>query len=535
MLRVAGIKITINQNEADLKKALLKKLNISEADLIDYRIYKESVDARKRDQLYFVYTIDVSIKNEDKIIKSSRSKDITITPNMDYKYVHKGNDKLTNPPIIIGSGPAGLFAALILAEMGYCPIVLERGKDVEERAKDVNQFWTTGNFIKDSNVQFGEGGAGTFSDGKLTTQIKDPRCRKVLEEFIEAGAPKEILYASKPHVGTDILQYVVKNIRKKIISLGGEVHFESKVTDFIIEDEKITGVKVNNESIIKGEAVVLAVGHSARDTFEMVYENGLEIHQKPFSIGVRIEHPQKMINESQYGTFAGHPRLGAADYKLVHHCKNERSVYTFCMCPGGTVVAAASEEGGVVTNGMSEHARNKENANSALLVGIGPEDFESGHPLAGMYYQRKWEQRAFKEGGSNYCAPAQLVGDFLEDIPSTSLGKVNSSYTPGINLTDLRNCLPTYVVEAFKEALLELDKRLDGFGMKDAIMTGVETRSSSPIRIMRSIDLESNIKGIYPSGEGAGYAGGIISAAVDGIKVAEAISEKYASIKNLSF
>lgn len=534
MLRVTGIKITIDQNEMDLKKALLKKIKISESDLIDYRIYKESIDARKRDQLYFVYTLDIKVKNEEKVIKSNKSKDISITPNMEYSYVEKGNKKLNSPPVIVGFGPAGLFAGLILAEMGYCPIILERGKNVDDRAKDVNNFWTKGEFTKDSNVQFGEGGAGTFSDGKLTTQIKDPRCRKVLEEFIEAGAPNEILYSSKPHVGTDILQDVVKNIRKKIISLGGQVYFESKATNFVINNNKVVGVEINNDEVINTEAVVLAVGHSARDTFEVIYNNGLEIQQKPFSIGVRIEHPQKMINESQYGTFASHPRLGAADYKLVHHCENGRSAYSFCMCPGGTVVAAASEEGGVVTNGMSEHARDKENANSAMLVGVGPEDFESDHPLAGMYYQRKWEQKAFVEGGSNYCAPAQLVGDFLQDIPSTTLGKVAPSYKPGVNPTDLRKCLPNYVTESLKEALVELDKRLKGFGMHDAIMTGVETRSSSPIRIVRNKDFESNITGIYPTGEGAGYAGGIVSAAVDGIKIAEAVAKKYTAEEKLS-
>ncbi len=532
MLRVSGIKTTIDQGEEDLKKLLLKKLKISESELIEYSIYKESIDARKKNQLYFVYTVDVKVKNEDKILKKPKLKDVSVTPNMKYQYVEKGNEKLQHSPVTIGSGPAGLFSTLILAEMGYKPILVERGKDVEKRAKDVEKFWQTGDFTKDSNVQFGEGGAGTFSDGKLTTRIKDPRCRKVLEEFINAGAPDKILYSSGPHVGTDILREVVKNIREKIISLGGKVYFESKVTDFLIEDGKIKGVKINDDKIINTETAVLAVGHSARDTFEMINEKGLRINQKPFSIGVRIEHPQKMINESQYGIFADHPRLGAADYKLVHHCKNGRSVYTFCMCPGGTVVAAASEEGGVVTNGMSEYARDKENANSALLVGVGPEDFGSEHPLAGMYYQRKWEQSAFIEGGSDYKAPAQLVGDFLNDVPSTNLGSVNNSYNPGIKLTDLKKCLPHYVTESFKEALVELNKRLEGFGMNDAVMTGVETRSSSPIRIVRDENLESNIKGIYPCGEGAGYAGGIVSAAVDGIKIAENIAKKY-NTKNL--
>lgn len=531
MLRVTGIKISINQSETDLKNAILKKMKISDKELIDYKIYKESIDARKSNELYFVYTVDVQVENEEKVIKSSKSKDITISPNMEYEYVKSGNTKLSNPPIIVGMGPAGLFAALILAEMGYCPIVLERGKKVEERAKDVNNFWKTGKIDLGSNVQFGEGGAGTFSDGKLTTQIKDIRCRKILQEFIEAGASGEILYVSKPHVGTDILQVVVKNIREKIISLGGEVHFESKVTDFIINEGMVKGVKVNDDKTLNTEIVAMAIGHSARDTFETIYERGLKINQKPFSIGVRIEHPQQLINKSQYGIFAEHPRLGSADYKLVHHCKNGRSVYTFCMCPGGTVVAAASEEGGIVTNGMSEHARDKANANSALLVGVDLEDFESDHPLAGVYFQRKWEQMAFKAGGSNYHAPAQLVGDFLEDIPSTGLGSVKPSYSPEIKLTDLKECLPTYVVDAFKEALVELDKKLKGFAKADSIMTGVETRSSSPIRIQRDESFQSNITGIYPSGEGAGYAGGIVSAAVDGIKIAEAIALKYAPLK----
>ncbi|AKL96802.1 FAD dependent oxidoreductase [Clostridium aceticum] len=530
MIRVPDIKLSIDEDASSIKSVIMKKLQINETDLIGYQIYKRSIDARKRDRVDFVYTVDVEVVNEDKVLKRIKDKKIAVSPDMTYRYVKKGDEKLQHPPVVIGTGPAGLFAGLILAQMGYTPILLERGKDVDKRTEDIQAFWTKGELDTESNVQFGEGGAGTFSDGKLTTQIKDLRCRKILEELVKAGAPEEIMYVSKPHIGTDILRNVVKNIREEIIKLGGSVLFEKKVTDFIIEGGKVKGVVVNGQEVIKTEAAVLAVGHSARDTFETLYKHKVQIHQKPFSIGVRIEHPQKLIDIAQYGSFADHPHLGAADYKMAHHCDNQRSVYTFCMCPGGQVVAAASEEGGVVTNGMSEYARDKENANSALLVGVGPEDFDSEHPLAGMYFQRKWEQKAFEVGGSNYYAPAQLVKDFLKDQPSEQLGKVKPSYKPGIVLTDLRKCLPSFVVETMKEGIIALDKKLRGFNLGDAVMTAIESRSSSPIRIKRDEDYQSNIQGLYPSGEGAGYAGGIISAAVDGIRTAEAIAERFTFI-----
>ena len=531
MIRISEIKLSINADENELKGAILKKLNISEENLLEYKLFKQSIDARKKDNIFFVYTVDVKVTAEEKVLASVNEGGISITPDMNYPFVNTGSLKLSAPPVVIGSGPAGLFATYILAEMGYKPLLLERGSDVDKRSQDVLSFWKTGELNLESNVQFGEGGAGTFSDGKLTTQIKDLRCRKVLGELVEAGAPEEILYHYKPHVGTDILRDVVKGLRKKIIDFGGEVRFDSKVTDIKKEDGKITGVLVNDKELIPTEVVVLAIGHSARDTFKMLYDNQVEIAQKSFSIGVRIEHPQGTINESQYRSQAENPKLGAADYKLSYHAKNGRSGYTFCMCPGGVVVAAASEEGRVVTNGMSYHARNDDNANSALLVGVGPEDFGSDHPLAGVDFQRKWEEAAFKLGGGNYMAPAQLVKDFLKDKPSTELGTIIPSYQPGVVLTDLRKCLPDYVVDTMKEGIVSLNNKLRGFSMGDAVLTGVETRSSSPIRIVRDEALESNVKGVYPTGEGAGYAGGIVSSAVDGIKVAEMIIQKYAPLK----
>ena len=532
MLRVSNIKLSIDDDKSKIKSSVLKKLKIKESDLQKYFIYKESVDARKRGKIDFVYTVDVIVKNESKLL-NKKLKDVVEIKQREYIGVESGNQELKHRPVVIGSGPAGLFAALVLAQRGYMPIMLERGLDVDNRTKDIENFWKERKFKNNSNVQFGEGGAGTFSDGKLTTRIKDIRCRKVLTEFVNFGAPDEILYSNKPHVGTDILKDVVKNIREEIIRLGGIVKFDSKVTQINMEDSKIKSVVVNEEEVIETNVVILAIGHSARDTYEMLYENGIKINQKPFAIGARIEHPQILINESQYKEFYNHPRLGAADYKLIEHTSNGRTAYTFCMCPGGTVIASASEEGEVVTNGMSEHARDKENANSAFLVNVRPSDFGSDHPLAGVEFQRKYERLAFELGGGNYNAPIQLVGDFLEDRVSTKLGKVKPSYQPGYPCVDLRKCLPDFVCETMKEALPKLDKKLNGFAMRDAVLTGVETRSSAPIRIVRDEEtLESvNLEQLYPCGEGAGYAGGIVTAAVDGIKCAEKIIERYSSMK----
>lgn len=522
MIRVPEIKLYLEEDEEKLKELVSKKLNISIKDISEIKIFKKSIDARGKDKIHFVYTLDIAVKNEEKLLKRYSKKGVTKVKDTTRNYEFKEREDVLRP-IVVGTGPSGLFAGLVLAKSGFKPILLERGKDVDRRAVDVGFFWNEGKLNPESNVQFGEGGAGTFSDGKLTTLVKDPRSRWILEEFVKGGAPEDILYINKPHIGTDILRNVVKEIRKTIISLGGEVRFESKVTDLIIKDKKIVGVKVNDRETIRTDTVLLALGHSARDTFEMLFDRGVEISQKSFSIGVRIEHPQNLINKNQYGEFKDHAKLGAAEYKLSGHFDNGRSAYSFCMCPGGMVISASSEEGQIVTNGMSMHSRDGKNANSALLVGVTPEDFESTHPLAGAQFQRKWESLAFTLGGSNYTAPAQRVGDFLEDRASTEIGSIDKTYTPGVKMTDLRKCLPDYVTDTLKMAIVEFDKKIKGFNSPDAIMTGVETRSSSPIRIQRGDSLESNIKGLYPVGEGAGYAGGIMSAAIDGIKVAEKV------------
>ncbi|MEG1310713.1 MAG: FAD-dependent oxidoreductase [Romboutsia sp.] len=530
MIRISNLKLGIDEDIAILKKLILKKLKIKESEIIRYFIYKESIDARKRGRIDFVYTVDAEIKNEQKILKN-KIKDVVEIKQSTYIGVEVGNEKLKTRPIIIGSGPAGIFAALLLAQKGYNPIMLERGLDVDNRSRDIDEFWMNRKFKNNSNVQFGEGGAGTFSDGKLTTRIKDIRCRKVLDELVNFGSPEEILYSYKPHVGTDILKGVVKNIRNEIIKLGGEVRFDAKVTDILIEDNAIKAVTINDKETIYAETVILAIGHSARDTYKMLHKRGVRIIQKPFAIGARIEHPQELINKTQYKEFYNHPRLGAADYRLIEHTSNLRTAYTFCMCPGGTVIASASNEGEVVTNGMSEHARDKVNANSAFLVNVLPSDFGNDNPLAGINFQEKYEKLAYELGGKNYNAPVQLVGDFLNDKVSTSIGNVDPSYKPGYNFVDLRECLPEFVTSTMKEALQKLDNKLNGFAMHDAILTGVETRSSAPIRIVRDEDtLEStNTKNLYPCGEGAGYAGGIVTAAVDGIKCAEKIIRKYRS------
>lgn len=537
MVRISDIKLEISKAKSmDMEaKALRDKvisiLRINKDDLCGLEIYKKSLDARKKNEISYVYTVDADVRNEERILGRQRSKGVTASPEMSYKSVQPGSEKLYERPVIIGMGPSGLFAGLMLSRYGYKPVVLERGDDVDTRTGSINKFWSGGPLDTESNVQFGEGGAGTFSDGKLTTLINDARCRTVLEEFVKAGAPKEILYRSKPHIGTDQLKTTVKNLREQIIAYGGDVRFRAKVTDIEIKDGSVRSIIINNTERIDCSVVLLAIGHSARDTFEMLCRRGIDMHRKAFSIGVRIEHPQEIINRAQYGEAAGSAGLGAADYKLSYHSGNGRSAYTFCMCPGGYVVAAASEENMIVTNGMSEYKRDGENANSALLVGVEPDDFPGSHPLAGIEFQRHWEKLAFKVGGSNYQAPVQLVGDFLADRTSTAWGSVMPTYKPGVVFAPLKNCLPGYVIDTLKEAIVYFNTKIKGFAMNDSILTGVETRSSSPVRISRDDNFISNIQGLYPIGEGAGYAGGIMSSAVDGIKAAEKVIEKYAPMQ----
>ncbi|OGS95125.1 MAG: hypothetical protein A3H31_01985 [Gallionellales bacterium RIFCSPLOWO2_02_FULL_57_47] len=534
MLRLTEIKLPLAHAEDEIKTAIAKRLDIPADDLLNYRIFRRGVDARKKSNIQFTYTLDVAMCDEAAILSRFKNDPhVSIAPDTSYHFVAQAPQNPTSRPIVIGMGPAGLFAGLILAQMGFRPLILERGKAVRERTRDTFGLWRQGVLNPESNVQFGEGGAGTFSDGKLHSQIKDPRHlgRKVLEEFVKAGAPEEILYASKPHIGTFRLVSMVEKMRETIQSLGGEIRFQSRVDDIEIENgpndiRHVRGVVLSSGEHIATDHLVLAVGHSARDTFEMIHKRGIYIEAKPFSIGFRIEHPQSLIDRARYGKNAGNPQLGAADYKLVHHASNGRSVYSFCMCPGGTVVAAASEAGRVVTNGMSQYSRNERNANSGIVVGITPEQDYPGDPLAGMQFQRRWESRAFELGGGNYCAPGQLVGDFLAGRPSRNFGAVQPSYTPGVHLCDLSTALPDYAIAAIREALPAFAKQIRGFDLPDAVLTGVETRTSSPIRIKRhDDDLQSiNTLGLYPAGEGAGYAGGILSAAVDGIRVAEALA-----------
>ncbi|MDO8282665.1 MAG: NAD(P)/FAD-dependent oxidoreductase [Thermodesulfovibrionia bacterium] len=528
MLRLTELKLPFDHPKGEIRDAVIKRLRIPAVDLTNYAIFRRGVDARKSPAIFFVYTLDIEARNEAEILERFK-KDLHIktAPDISYHFVAQAPETLTSRPVIIGMGPAGLFAGLILAQSGFRPLILERGKAVRERTKDTFGLWRKGILHPESNVQFGEGGAGTFSDGKLHTQIRDPKHygRKVLEEFVKAGAPAEILYVSKPHIGTFRLVGIVEKMRAEIQSLGGEIRFESHVDDIKINNGKVQGVTLASGEDIATDHLILAIGHSARDTFEMIHRHGIYIEPKPFSIGLRIEHPQSLIDRSRHGKSADNPLLGAADYKLVYHAANGRSVYTFCMCPGGKVVAAASEPGRVVTNGMSQYSRSDSNANSAIVVGISPEDYPNG-PLAGMEFQRYWESRAYELGGKNYHAPAQLVSDFLAGRPSTKLGMVQPSYAPGVQLCDLSTALPDYAVAAIREALPAFAKQINGFDLADAVLTGVETRTSSPIRIKRNDDdLQSiNTKGLYPAGEGAGYAGGILSSAVDGIKVAEAVA-----------
>jgi uncharacterized FAD-dependent dehydrogenase len=529
MLRLTEVKLPLDHAKDAIKAAIFERLGIAADDLIHYAIFRRGVDARKSHAILFIYTLDVEVRDEARILaRFKKGPHVTTAPDVNYHFVAQAPKVLASRPVIIGMGPAGLFAGLILSQSGFRPLILERGKAVRERAKDTFGLWRQGVLNPESNVQFGEGGAGTFSDGKLHSQIKDPKHygRKVLEEFVKAGAPEEILYVGKPHIGTFRLVGVVEKMREAIQSLGGEIRFHSRVDDIEIENGQVRAVVLASGEHIAANHLVLAVGHSARDTFEMIHKRGIYIEAKPFSIGFRIEHPQSLIDRSRYGKNADNPLLGAADYKLVHHASNGRSVYSFCMCPGGTVVAAASEPGRVVTNGMSQYSRNERNANSAIVVGISPEEDYPCDPLAGMAFQRRWESRAYELGGKNYQAPGQLVGDFLAGKPSTKFGTVQPSYTPGVHLCDLSTALPEYAIAAIREALHAFAKQIKGFDLPDAILTGVETRTSSPIRIKRNDDnLQSlNTKGLYPTGEGAGYAGGILSAAIDGIKVAEAVA-----------
>jgi uncharacterized FAD-dependent dehydrogenase len=532
MLRLTDLKLALDHAEDEIGAGILKRLQIKPQDLIGYSVFRRAVDARKRSAIALIYTLDIEVRNQAAVLQRlAGDRNLSLTPDMNYRFATRAPEVPALRPVVIGTGPCGLFAGLILAQMGFRPLILERGKVVRERTKDTWGLWRKFVLNPESNVQFGEGGAGTFSDGKLYSQIKDPYHygRKVLTEFVKAGAPSEILYVAKPHIGTFRLVTIVESIRQTIEALGGEYRFQSKVDDIEIDERadgsrQVRGVVVSDGTHIATDHVVLAVGHSARDTFQMLWDRGVAIEAKPFSIGLRIEHPQSLIDRCRYGASAGHPRLGAADYKLIHHCTNGRSVYSFCMCPGGTVVAATSEPGGVVTNGMSQYSRSERNANAGIVVGITPADYP-GHPLAGIAFQRHWEQRAFEAGGATYAAPVQRVGDFLARKGSTALGEVIPSYKPGVLLTDLAACLPDFAVAAIREALPVFDRQIKGFALDDAVLTGVETRTSSPIRIARDSTYQSlNTRGLYPAGEGAGYAGGILSAGVDGIRIAEAVA-----------
>jgi uncharacterized FAD-dependent dehydrogenase len=529
MIRITEIKLPLDHLPSAIVAAVIKKLGINATDLVEYSIFKRGVDARKADAILLAYTLDVTVNGETKVLaKLKKDPHVKLAPDTSYHFVAQAPADLKTRPIVVGLGPSGLFAALVLAQSGFKPLVLERGKAVRERTKDTFNFWRKGELNAESNVQYGEGGAGTFSDGKLYSQIKDPKHygRKVLNEFVQAGAPEEILYVSHPHIGTFRLVGMVEKMRETIIALGGEIRFQSKVDDIEIEGGQVQAVILASGERIPTHHLVLAVGHSARDTFEMIHQRGIYIEAKPFSIGFRIEHPQSLIDAARHGPNAQHPILGAADYKLVHHASNGRSVYSFCMCPGGTVVASASEPGCVVTNGMSQYSRNERNANAGIVVGITPEVDFPGDPLAGIALQRKLESQAYVLGGSTYQAPGQLIGDFLSNKASTEFGQVTPSYTPGVHLTNLETALPEYAITAIREAIPEFAKQIKGFDLADGILTGVETRTSSPIRIKRNDDnLQSiNTKGLYPTGEGAGYAGGILSAGVDGIRVAEAVA-----------
>jgi uncharacterized FAD-dependent dehydrogenase len=528
VIRLSELPLPLDYTPESLRRAVLERLAIDDAELLQLTLFKRSPDARRRNAILFICIVDVQLRDEASVLlRFERDRHVGPAPDTQYHAVAKAPANLKDRPIVVGFGPGGLFAALLLAQMGYRPIVLERGREVRRRTQDTWGLWRRNTLDPESNVQFGEGGAGLFSDGKLYSQIKDPKFygRKVMHEFVAAGAPPEILYVSKPHIGTFRLTGVVTRMREQIIALGGEVRFESRVTDLLIENGGVEGVALAGGEQIMSRHVVLALGHSSRDTFRMLERRGVHLDAKPFAIGFRIEHPQSMIDVARLGRYAGNPLLGAADYKLVHHARNGRAAYSFCMCPGGTVVAATSEPRRVVTNGMSQYSRNERNANAGIVVAINPEQDYPGNVLAGVALQEALESKAFVLGGGDYCAPGQLVGDFLRGTPSTSLGDVIPSYKPGVKLGDLSSALPAYAIEAIREALPAFGRQLRGFDRVDAVLTGVESRTSSPVRITRHDQtLQSlNTRGLYPCGEGAGYAGGILSAGVDGIRIAEAL------------
>ena len=523
MIRVKNIKLRYGESKNSILEKACKKLKIKTESVIEYNIFKESLDVRKKEDIFYIYTVDLKVKNENSVIKHIKNPDIQKAEYTKYEYP-KLEKEPKDRPIIVGFGPAGMFAGLILSQMGLKPIIFERGKNADDRLNDIQCLMDNGILDKNSNIQFGEGGAGTFSDGKLTTRIKNPRCRKVMEEFVKHGAPEEIMYVHNPHIGTDKLVDVVKNIRKDIINLGGEIYFNSTVTGLNIKNGEIEGVVVNNKQSFKSSNVIIALGHSARDTFEMLYNSNIKMEQKPFAIGARIEHSQEMINKAQYGDSKKAEFFGPAEYKLTYTASNGRGVYTFCMCPGGYVVPAASEEEMTAVNGMSYYSRNGKNSNSALLVQINTDDFNTNHPLGGLYFQRDIEKKAYKLSGGGYKAPAQRVGDFL-GVDYSKDNNVETTYKPGVTFCNLSEIFPHYVTEAMKEAIPAMGRKIKGFDTGGAILVAPESRSSSPVRILR--DLKSgeslSVKGLFPSGEGAGYAGGIMSAAVDGIFSAEMV------------
>lgn len=532
-IRIDEILLTLDDEESVLAEKIAKILGVNEKEIVRYSIAKRAVDSRKKGNIFFVYSVNVELENPQNYLSrqrrfSSTSRKSALRHKVRWQKptvyeIKKIGSNYSHRPVVVGAGPSGLFCALVLAQAGLKPLVVERGKDVDTRMKDVNAFFSKGEFNVNSNVQFGEGGAGTFSDGKLHTNVKDPRTKYIFDQLIAAGAPKRIATDAHPHIGSDKLGIVVKNLRKNIMELGGEVKFNTCLTDIEMDKKKVVAVTFNGEERVLVDNLVVAIGHSARDTYQMLYEKKLEMRAKSFSVGLRIEHPVDLINKSQYGNYYDHPKLPTARYKLVAHLKDKRSVYTFCMCPGGVVIAASSEKGMVVVNGMSTYAQNGRNSNSALLVNVTPDDFESDHPLAGVEFQRTWERAAFVSGGKDYRAPAQLVGDFLKGHRSEKIGSVTPTYKPGVVMTSLAGCLPDYVIESIKSALPVLDRKIKGFAKEDALLVGVETRSSAPVKFVRNEGLQSNITGIYPAGEGAGYAGGIVSAAIDGMKAAESI------------